>query len=79
MVVEPLDLVVAEPRVLHGQARIRGTRVPVSVVLDCLAAGLTEQEIAAQYPTLPEGAVRAAAAYGALLAKEEVISLRPTG
>jgi len=36
---EQLDLIVTDPKVLHGQARIAGTRVPVSVVLDCLAAG----------------------------------------
>jgi uncharacterized protein (DUF433 family) len=76
---EVLHLIVADPGVLHGQVRIRGTRIPVSVVLDCLAAGMTEQEIVVQYPTLPMGAVRAAAAYGALLAKEEVVPLRPAG
>jgi uncharacterized protein (DUF433 family) len=73
------DLIVADSSVLHGQARIRGTRIPVSVVLDCLAAGMTEQEIVGQYPTLSVGAVRAAAAYGALLAREEVVPLRPAG
>ncbi|HVX20281.1 MAG TPA: DUF433 domain-containing protein [Acidimicrobiales bacterium] len=76
---DQLRLIVADPGVLHGQVRIRGTRIPVSVVLDCLAAGMTEREIGTQYPALPAGAVRAAAAYGALLAKEEVIPLRPAG
>ena len=42
---EQLALVVSDPDVLHGQVGIRGTRVPVSVVLDCLAAGMTEAEI----------------------------------
>jgi uncharacterized protein (DUF433 family) len=41
----PLDLVDAEPEVVHGQARIRGTRIPVNVILDCLAAGMTEGQI----------------------------------
>ena len=79
MPADPLHLIVTDPEVLHGQVRIRGTRIPVTVVLDCLAAGMTEQEIVAQYPTLSSGAVRAAAAYGALLAKEEVLPLRPAG
>ncbi len=74
MVADLLDLIVADQPVLHGQVRIRGTRVPVSIILDCLAAGMNEDEIAVQYPTLPEGAVRAATAYGALLAKEEVLA-----
>ena len=32
---------------MHGQAVIAGTRVPVSVVLNCLGAGLTVEEIVA--------------------------------
>jgi uncharacterized protein (DUF433 family) len=66
------DLIVTDPDVVHGQARVRGTRIPVSVVLDCLAAGLGEDEILRQYPTLTVEGVRAAAAYGAALAREEI-------
>jgi uncharacterized protein (DUF433 family) len=47
-----LDLISVDPAVCHGEACIAGTRT-VSVVLDCLAAGMTEEEIRAQYPTLP--------------------------
>lgn len=36
-----LDLVTVDRAVLHGQACIRGTRIPVSVVLDCIASGMT--------------------------------------
>jgi uncharacterized protein (DUF433 family) len=42
----------------------------VSVVLDCLVAGMSEQDILAEYPTLTVEGVRAAAAYGAALARE---------
>jgi uncharacterized protein (DUF433 family) len=50
---EPLDLIDADPAVVDGQARIRGTRIPVSVILDCLAAGMNEGQIQAEYPSLP--------------------------
>jgi uncharacterized protein (DUF433 family) len=73
-----LDLIDADPSVLHGQARFRGTRVPVSVVLDCLATGMTDAEIHEQYPSLPADAARAAVAYGAHLAREELHPLKPT-
>lgn len=66
------DLIVADPDVVHGQARLRGTRIPVSVVLDCLAAGLSDDEILRQYPALTVDSIRAAAAYGASLAREEI-------
>lgn len=72
---EQLALVVSDPDVLHGQVGIRGTRVPVSVVLDCLAAGMTEAEIVIEYPSLSVDGIRAAAAYGALLARDEVLPL----
>jgi uncharacterized protein (DUF433 family) len=74
---EPLELIVADPAVLHGQARFRGTRIPVTVVLDCLAAGMSEAEIATEYPTLPAGSVRAALIYAAQLAHEELLPLEP--
>jgi uncharacterized protein (DUF433 family) len=66
------DLIVADPDVVGGQARVRGTRIPVSVILDCLAAGLSEDEILRQYPTVTIEGIRAAAAYGAALAREEI-------
>lgn len=65
------QLIVRDPAVCHGQATIRGTRIMVSVILDALAAGMTEDEILAEYPTLTNEAIRAAAAYGADLARDE--------
>ena len=62
-----LDLIDTDPSVVHGQARFRGTRIPVSIVLDCLAAGMTDAEIHEQYPSVPADAARAAVAYQALL------------
>jgi uncharacterized protein (DUF433 family) len=78
MATEPLDLVEADPAVVHGQARIRGTRIPVSVILDCLAAGMTEEQVHAEYPSLPTGAVPAALAYAAFLARDELHPLEPS-
>jgi uncharacterized protein (DUF433 family) len=66
-----------DPGVCHGQPCIRGTRVLVTVVLDSLAAGMTELDILAEYPSLTPGGVRAAAAYGAWLARQEVYPLAP--
>jgi uncharacterized protein (DUF433 family) len=59
-----LALVTTDPAVLSGQAGIAGTRVPVSVVLDCLAAGMSPEGIVAEYPTLTSEGVQASAAYG---------------
>ena len=58
---------------LARQAHIRGTRAPVSLVLGCLVEGKTEAEILEEYPTLSVEGIRAAAAYGATLATEDVL------
>lgn len=72
---DPLELISADPAVCHGQACIRGTRIHVSVILDCLAEGMSEADILAGYPTLTVEGIRAAAAYGAALAREELVLL----
>ena len=73
---DPLELISVDPAVCHGQACLRGTRIPVSVVLDALAEGMTEVDILAGYPSLTVEGIRAAAAYGAALAREELVLLR---
>jgi len=65
------DMIVRDPSVCHGQAIVRGTRIMVSVVLECLAAGMSEAEIIGEYPTLDVVGIRAAAAHGAELARDE--------
>jgi uncharacterized protein (DUF433 family) len=67
----------SDPNVLHGQAVLTGTRIPVSVVLDCLAAGMTTEQVVAEYPALDHDAVLAAVAYAAQLAREELVPLTP--
>ena len=48
MTAEQLQMISSDPQVMHGQAVISGTRVSVSVILDCLAAGMTAHEITAE-------------------------------
>jgi uncharacterized protein (DUF433 family) len=68
-----------DPAVCHGQACIKGTRIPVAVVLDNLAAGLSAAEIVASYPPLRVDDVRAATAYAAELARERFVEIRQRG
>ena len=69
------DHISVNPTVLHGQACVRGTRIPVSVVLANLAEGLTAEEIIRSYPSLTPVAIQAALAYAADLARERVLTL----
>lgn len=75
MTADALALISVDPLVCHGQACLKGTRIPVSIVLDCLSDGMTVEQILQQYPSLSVTSIRAAAAYGAELAREELLPL----
>ena len=62
--------IVSDPAIVHGKPCVRGTRVPVSVVLENLAAGVTAEEIVRSYPSLTLEDVRACAAYASSGAHE---------
>jgi uncharacterized protein (DUF433 family) len=62
------------PDVMGGKPVIRGTRVPVEIVLRKLGAGLTPEEIIADHPRLMNEDIRAAQAFAAdYLADEAVV------
>lgn len=64
-----------DPDIHHGVPVIRGTRVPVSVVVGSLAGGMSEEEVIQEYQ-LTKQDVEAALAYAAdLVAKTEVVLL----
>ena len=64
------ERITVDPKVCHGRACIRGTRVFASVVLDNLAAGLRVKEIVSSYPSLTAEDVMAAIAYATALTRE---------
>ncbi len=61
----------ADPQVCGGKVCITGTRIPVSVVLDNLAAGVCHESILASYPSLTRDDLLAAMHYAAELALTE--------
>ena len=63
----------ADPEIMHGAVCFRGTRVPVSVVLDNLAAGETAATILAEYLSLRPECIPAAIGYAADLARERIV------
>ena len=70
-----LDRISIDPKICHGKPCIRGTRVPVFVILDALASGMTYEEISDDYPPITSDDIRAALYYAALLANEEEVAL----
>ena len=68
------DRITVDPMVCHGRACIRGTRIMVSVILDNLAAGFSQDEIIDSYPSLTVDDMRAVIAYAAELTRERLVS-----
>ena len=71
------DRIAVDPEICHGKACVRGTRIPVSVVLDNLAAGLSAAEIVKSYTTLQVEDIQAVLGYAAELAREQFVALLP--
>ena len=63
MVDEWRNRISVDPNICQGKAWIKGTRVMVAVILDCLAEGMAEKEIIEEYPSLKKGDIQAAIQY----------------
>lgn len=72
-----LKRISVDSQICHGTACILGTRIPVSVILDNLAEGISREDILKSYPSLKPEDIDAALAYAALLTKERQIAIEP--
>jgi uncharacterized protein (DUF433 family) len=68
-----LERISIDPNVCFGKPCIRGTRIWVSLILDLLASGMSEDEIRSDYTSLSHDDILAAIAYGAEAARERII------
>ncbi len=69
---ELMDRITVDPLILVGKPVIKSTRIPVYLIIEFLANGLTEQEILDQYPTLQKEDVKAALLYASKCLDPEV-------
>jgi len=68
------ERITIDPKIMFGKPVIKGTRVPVELVLRKIAAGMSDREILAHHPHLTVEDTRAAAAFAAdYLANEEIV------
>lgn len=67
------------PKVMLGKPVIRGTRIPIELLLRKLSEGATEEDLLDAYPGLTHEDIRSAMAYAAdTLAHEETIVWEPS-
>ena len=61
-----------DSKVCHGQACIKGTRIPVHQIVHMLANGDTMEDLLKEYPSLKREDLLACLDYSAALAEEEI-------
>jgi uncharacterized protein (DUF433 family) len=62
--------IVIDPAIVHGKPVIRGTRVPVTVIVGSLAAGMSFEAVRCEYDVTAED-IRAALKFVGQLAEQE--------
>jgi uncharacterized protein (DUF433 family) len=67
------DHIESTPSVLRGKPRLKGTRIPVSLILGYLASGNTPEQIISEFPDLTPDRISACLDYARALAEFEAI------
>jgi len=71
-----LNRIEINPKIMVGKPVIRGTRIPVELVLKMLSQGVSIEEILEEYPHLIREDIQACLAYAAqALELEEILPL----
>jgi uncharacterized protein (DUF433 family) len=59
------NLIVTDSEILNGKPIVKGTRISVALILQCIASGMTKEEILSGYPTLSAEGLEAALDFAA--------------
>jgi uncharacterized protein (DUF433 family) len=68
-----------DPQICHGQACVKGTRIPVHQIVRMLANGDSIEDLLAEFPTLSREDIQASLEYAAELAEEQVTPIESLG
>ncbi len=67
------ERIVIAPDLHHGDPCIKGTRIPVAMIVGSLADGMDWQEIQEAYPQLATEGIQAALAYAAEVVHQDIL------
>jgi uncharacterized protein (DUF433 family) len=68
-----IERISVDPKVCHGQACVKGTRIPVYQILHMLANGDSIDDLIEEYPSLERKDILACLEYAASLTEEQVV------
>jgi uncharacterized protein (DUF433 family) len=71
------DHIISDQEILLGKPTIKGTRIPIELILELLAAGWTEQQLLESYPQLTAQNLKAVFAYLKDCIQQELFFLLP--
>ena len=66
-----IEKISSDPKICSGKPCIKGTRIPVHIILDLLAAGESFEGVKKVYPNITDEDIRACLLYASILADEE--------
>ena len=69
------DRILIDPKICHGQACIKGTRIPVYQIVGMLGNGDSFESLLKAYPTIEREDINACLEYAAWLAEEQITPL----
>jgi uncharacterized protein (DUF433 family) len=67
------NLIHSNPKIMFGKPVIKGTRVPVDLILEKLAAGETFAQLLRAYPHITMESIQACLAFGAASVKNDIV------
>jgi uncharacterized protein (DUF433 family) len=71
IMIKSIERIISDSKVCSGKPCIKGTRIPVHIILDLLAAGENFEGVKRTYPNITEDDIKACLSYAAILADEE--------
>ena len=70
-------IIIANPKVMCGKPVIKGTRIPVYLILNLIASGYDFDRIIKAYPELTKESIKAALEYAQIVLQNEEIFTMP--
>jgi len=70
-----LERISSDPDICHGKPCIKGTRIPVCLIVSLVGEGMSIEEIINDYPSLIAEDIKAAIQYAAKLCEYEAYAI----
>lgn len=70
------EYIIVDPEIHHGEPCIKGTRIPVSMIVGGIANGMSVDNIIEEYPQLNKESIQAALSYESDMAWERLMKIR---